>query len=1170
MRLKSIKLAGFKSFVDPTTVTLPGNRCAVVGPNGCGKSNIIDAVRWVMGESSAKQLRGENLTDVIFNGSNARKPTAAASIELLFDNSDGRIGGEYSAYTDIAIRRQVTRDGQSQYFLNGSKCRRRDIQDIFLGTGFGPRSYSIIEQGMISQLVEAKPEELRVYLEEAAGISKYKERRRETENRIRHTRENLERINDIREELGRQLDRLQRQSRAAEKYRELRGEESLLTAQLHTLRYNDLKSTLADHEQRISEQQLNLERSIAEQRRFESQIETMRANHAQRSDEFNSVQGEFYQLGADIARLEESIQFNQTRAAQLREDLQGVVQRRAESQRQLGMDETQIAELQTQIDALTPEVAHLAELDAQAQDDLHTQESGARALQAQWDEFNQRAAQNDREAEVQASRMEHLDQVLQRLRRRQNELENNDQPAPAQTSQQMDLLAEEISVLESESRLLDIKIDETLKELAQAREDVVQQDQVLEDARTEVQNLRHELAALQAVQEAALGEHQQESQAWIERQQLADAARLGDALAVVPGWELAVETVLGRFLGALVVDDLNDFATSLSELENGDIALIENGISESHTNHGIELPPLSSLVRTEGSRVGSLLDGVYAAESTMVALSKRQQLQGGESIITRDGFWLGADWVRTLNNQDIQAGILERGQAIETLSLRTEEAEKTLGELQTNVLAARERVERLEAEREQLQQSVNALNQNLGQRRTDHGVTQVKIEEADARRAQMAKEAQDVAQQIAEESQRLVAARSALATIETARETEQQEREQLSTQRTQMDERLLHVREAARKSRDNFHELNVQKEALQTRLSASQTARERLVQQAQSLEEQRLQLQQGIESSEAPQPQLQEELEGKLSQRVKVESQLAEIRQAMEDTEAQVRQLEAGRNEQEQSVGNIREALEKVRVEREGLAVQQSNVLEQLKTTGHELAAVQAEMPEDASEQTWQEELDRMARRIQRLGPINLAAIEEYEQESERKVYLDAQAIDLETALETLTEAIQKIDKETRSRFKDTFEAVNSRLGELFPKVFGGGHAYLELTGEDLLDTGVSLMARPPGKRNASVHLLSGGEKAMTAVALIFAIFHLNPSPVCLLDEVDAPLDDANVSRFASLIEEMSKDVQFVVITHNKITMEMADYLMGVTMQEAGVSRLVSVDVDEAAAMAIS
>ena len=1181
MRLKQIKLAGFKSFVDPTTVTLPGNRCAVVGPNGCGKSNIIDAVRWVMGESSAKQLRGESITDVIFNGSNSRKPTAVASIELTFDNSDGRIGGEYAAYAEIAIRRQVSRDAQSNYYLNGSKCRRRDIQDIFLGTGFGPRSYSIIEQGMISQLVEAKPEDLRVYLEEAAGISKYKERRRETENRIKHTRENLERINDIREELGRQLDRLKRQAQAAERYRELKTQESLLTAQYHVLRHSTLRTELSTRESKITELEIEQEKLRAEQRQLEANIESSRQVHAQRSDEFNEVQGKYYQHGADITRVEEAIQFNQARVKQLEVDLQNISQRAIESDRQLSMDEEQISEFQLRINELGPKVDALAEQDGAAQAALNEVESSLRAWQQNWDSFNIEASEADRTAEVQASRIEHLEQLIQRLRRRSDELSalQGQMGEIDQDSEHVDQLAEEILGLESESRMLEMRIDDCLKELSAAREDVLVRERVLEEARSEVQNLRHELATMQALQEAALGQHVQEADAWINSHGLSGSERLGESLAVVPGWEVAIETVLGRFVSALQVADLDQFGPSLAELTDGDLALIETQRhvsegSESYkttrtTNTVIELPTIYSMIRGDGAFTGSLLQGVYAAESTAVALSKRKFLQPGESIVTREGFWVGVDWLRVLHDDDQQAGIIERAQSIETLVLRVDEAEQTLAELQSHVINGRSRVEELERQREELQANVNQIKENLGNRRTHHGVTRVKLEEAGARREQLRIEGEDIAQQLAEEEQSLGVARERLVEAEMSREVQAETREELSQQRQQFDASIELVRSRARQSRDEYHQLNVEQQALQSKLAASTTARDRLIAQKRELLEQQESLQAGISTNTLPLPNLQQELETKLAERVTVEAQLAEIRQALQVAESETRKLESGKHSQEQAVDAIRQKLETERVERQGLAVQETNLLEQIQATGHELETVRQEMPEEASVDGWGEELERMGRRIQRLGAINLAAIEEYEQESERKIYLDAQAEDLDKAMETLLDAIHKIDRETRTRFKDTFEAVNSRLGELFPRVFGGGHAYLELTGEDLLDTGVSLMARPPGKRNASVHLLSGGEKAMTAVALIFAIFHLNPSPVCLLDEVDAPLDDANVSRFAALIEEMSADVQFLFISHNKITMEMADYLMGVTMQEPGVSRLVSVDVDEAAAMAM-
>ncbi len=700
-------------------------------------------------------------------------------------------------------------------------------------------------------------------------------------------------------------------------------------------------------------------------------------------------------------------------------------------------------------------------------------------------------------------------------------------------------------------------------------------ERVLDDARNEVLALRHELATIQAVQDTALGQHRQEADTWIAEHELNTHARLGESLSVVPGWELAIEAVLGRFLGAIQVETLASLAESLAQLPDGDLALIERQgartqqLVEDANNEALELPSLHSLVRTDEVRAGSLLHGVFAAQSAEVAMNKRHLLESGQSIITREGFWVGSDWVRVLHDSDEQAGILERGQTIETLNVRVEEAERTLAELQHHVVEGRTRVEHLEAQRESLQTNASRLSEDLGKRRTDHGVSRVKLEEAGARRTELEQAQVDISTQLAGEEAALSEARSALQHAESIREEQNVERDALSNRRSEIEDALSQAREAARQSRDEFHALNIEKENVQSRLNASSAARERLIHQSSELKEQAESIRSGIEASQRPIPGLAQELEEKLAGRLQIEAQLGEIREELHGLEETTRRLEATRQGVEQQVESIRERLEEERVTRQGMTVQESNLLEQITVTGQDLESVMEALPEEATESKWIEEVERMERRIQRLGAINLAAIEEYEQESERKTYLDAQAEDLEQALETLLQAIKKIDRETRSRFKETFESVNSRLGELFPKVFGGGHAYLELTGEDLLDTGVSLMARPPGKRNASVHLLSGGEKAMTAIALIFAIFHLNPSPVCLLDEVDAPLDDANVARFAGLIEEMSAGVQFVVITHNKITMEMADYLMGVTMQEPGVSRLVSVDVDEAAAMAV-
>lgn len=1163
MRLKQIKLAGFKSFVDSTTVRFPGNRCAVVGPNGCGKSNIIDAVRWVMGESSARQLRGEEQGDLIFDGAANRKAAGIAIVELVFDNSDGRIGGEFASYAEIAIRREVTREAGSQYYLNGTRCRRRDIQDIFHGTGFGPRSYSIIGQGMISDLVKARPEELRVYLEEAAGISKYKERRRETENRIKHTQENLDRVQDIREELAGQLARLQRQAKAAERYRTLKAEERQLSAELRAIQSRSLSNRLDTMDGDINRRDAALEGKRAEQRRIEAEVEQLRADQTKAADALAQTQGRFYKLGSDIERDEESIRFHRERLEQLRAELAQVVQRGEEAAHQLGLDQSEIETLDKAIAELGPVVEAAEAADSQALTALRGLEEGYKQWEADWDAFNQRAARHERDAGIQAARIDQFSQGIERIEARMAQVEDEGQ-APADGGE-VDGLAQRIEALERQRNQLEDATGRCLAEHVAAQEALAEHQERLERARTDVQSLRHDLARLQAVQEAALGRSDAGVQAWLHERGLDGSERLGETLSVVSGWEHAVEVVLGDFVQALRVNDLDRYTTGLDAPDVGRLALVEGRLEAEKES---ELPSLVSLVRRSDFKLDSLLYGVFAAESEAVALQHRAHLKPGESIVTRNGLWVGRDWLRHMPSVDQDAGILERAQDMEALELQLTEADQALEAGKEVVAGAQERIQALEAEREHLRRQTDEVKGQLGELKADHGVRRVRLEEALARRSRSQRERQDAADQLEKERERLEQAQAALRSVEQARDGEDELRRTLTADKSRLAADLERARRAARTAHDRLHACQTEHQGLLSRLQASQTARQRLEAQAEELAERRRRIEHDQVASEDPLPQLERNLQANLQSRVAVEAQLGELRQQSGVVDARLRELQAERNRAEQAVNDVREGLEAARVEREGLRVQAANLAEQVAAAGFELEAVLAQLPEEAVESTWTERLEGLDRRIRRLGPINLAAIDEYDAQSERKAHLDAQHEDLSKALATLFQAIHKIDRVTRERFKDTFERVNAHFGELFPKVFGGGRAYLELTGNDLLDTGVSVMARPLGKRNASVNLLSGGEKALTAIALIFSIFQLNPSPVCLLDEVDAPLDDSNVGRFAELISDMSRDVQFVVVTHNKLTMEMADYLMGVTMGEPGVSRIVSVDVVEAAAMA--
>lgn len=1159
MRLKSIKLAGFKSFVDPTTVSFPSNMAAVVGPNGCGKSNIIDAVRWVMGESSAKNLRGESMTDVIFNGSNTRKPVTQASIELIFDNSDGTLTGEYAAFAEISIRRRVTRDAQNTYFLNGVKCRRRDITDIFLGTGLGPRSYSIIEQGMISKLIEAKPEDLRNFIEEAAGISKYKERRRETENRIRRTHENLARLTDLREELERQLERLHRQAQSAEKYQEYKAEERQLKAQLSALRWQALNDQVGQREQVIGDQEVGFEALVAEQRNADASIERLRDGHHELSERFNLVQGRFYSVGGDIARVEQSIQHGQQRLRQLQDDLREAEQARLETESHLGHDRTLLATLGEELAMLEPEqdIAGAAAEETAAQ--LEDAESAMQSWQEQWERFNQQSAEPRRASEVQQSRIQQLEHSLERLLERQRRLDDecaslDGDPEDAAVAE----LTEQLAVGELSLEELAATQEQTNQQLEELREQLQQASRAEQHAQGELQRLNGRIASLEALQQAAMDPGKGVSQ-WLQEQGLAQRPRLAEGLRVQPGWELAVETVLGADLQAVLLDSFDDL--DMTDFEHGDLRLVS---------------PASSAVVINGSLLDKVesttdlspwLSRVRPVNDLEQALAGRASLGDGESLISRDGYWVSRHFLRVRRAGEAESGLLARGQELERLQSERNEHEASLELLSERLARLREAQREQEARREQQRREHQDISRQLGELNARLSASQAKLEQLSLRRRRLAEESAELAEQRALETEQLGEARLHLQDALDAMALDTEQRETLLASRDGIREQLDRVRQEARQQKDHAHQLAVRVGSLKAQHDSTRQALERLEQQFERAVERREQLSLNLEEGEAPLEELRMKLEELLERRMGVEDELKLARLALEDADRELRDAEKRRTQAEQQAQLLRGQLEQQRMEWQALSVRRKALQDQLHEDGFDLHGVLATLPGGASEPEWEGELERLGARIQRLGPINLAAIDEYQQQSERKRYLDAQNDDLAEALDTLENVIRKIDKETRNRFKETFDQINGGLQALFPKVFGGGNAYLELTGEDLLDTGVAIMARPPGKKNSTIHLLSGGEKALTALALVFAIFQLNPAPFCMLDEVDAPLDDANVGRYARLVKEMSEKVQFIYITHNKIAMEMADQLMGVTMHEPGCSRLVAVDVEQAVAL---
>ena len=1168
MRLKSIKLAGFKSFVDPTSIEFPSNLCSVVGPNGCGKSNVIDAVRWVMGESSAKNLRGESMTDVIFNGSGGRKPVGQASVELIFDNDDHKLAGEYANFSEVSIKRKVDRDAQSTYSLNGTKVRRKDITDVFLGTGLGARSYSIIEQGMVSNLIESKPEELRVFIEEAAGISKYKERRKETESRIKRTKDNLDRLTDIREELGRQLLHLQRQSVAAEKYEDLKKNERSLRANLDALNWAELDAEIKGIQKLIGDDEVIIEASIASQLEVDAEIESRLVQSTTLSDLLEEVQARFYSLGNNVARVEQSIEHHKEKTQKTEEDLVESKSSFAQTQEELNVDLRRITALEQRLTEIDPslETARLAEQSSSER--LQKAEVVLQDWQENWERFNTEAEEPRQISEVEQARILQLEKIVQRGIERRNRLQGeiekfrggDDKETPFKPETELDLFDESIDRMHEVVRGLGSQI-------SQFRIDLETSDAAIDEVRSTLQELKGELASLEALQRASTGRDRENVNAWLNEKGLGHASRLAEGLKIQSGWEYAVEIVLGNSLQAVVVDNIDDISGLLKNFPEGVAEFVEEKTQRVSAASPIDgVKTMASVV--EGDLANrDALQNIYIVETLEEASALRRKLGSLESVITMNGVWIGVDWLKIVDRNGKET-VVERRERIKLLKSGLENEELNLRKLLEDQTQFGKLITDAELKRENLQIEIAVKTKESSQLRSELSARNAKLEEAESRLVDAQYELGELEKQIKLEQENIASSRSKLQFALDGMEVNVAERDELESKRAGLQSALQLVREESRTDKEKVHSLELNNQSIHAQLKITRSAMDRMASQVQRSGERISILENQLREADEPLLKMRSDLEQFLERRLEVEKELAEAKTKLDANEYELRIFEKKRNQIQLRVTELRESLTVKKLKSEGASVKREAFSERLVSAGLNIQVVLKDMPDGVTIEGFEKELEKLEGRIHRLGPINLAAIDEFTQRSERKVYLDQQNDDLDRALSTLQNAIKKIDKETRTRFRDTFEVVNKGLQALFPKVFGGGHAYLEMTGEDLLDTGVAIMARPPGKRNSTIHLLSGGEKALTAIALVFSIFRLNPSPFCMLDEVDAPLDDANVGRYANLVKEMSKSVQFIFITHNKITMEMANQLLGVTMHEPGVSRIVTVDIEEAAKLA--
>jgi len=1168
MKLSKIKIAGFKSFVDATEVLMPSNLIGVVGPNGCGKSNIIDAVRWVMGETSAKMLRGESMTDVIFSGSASRKPVGMATVELIFDNSDGQITGEYATYNEISVKRQVNRDAQSFYFLNGSKCRKKDIVDLFLGTGLGPRSYSIIEQGMISKIVESKPEELRGFIEEAAGVSKYRERRRETERRIARTKENLERLDDLRTEVGKHIQHLQRQAKNAERYTELKKQFKHIKEQVLALRWQQWHQLAEDKQARVSQLKTAVEQVKAESTDGEKQIETHRFSHQALVDESNQVQEQLYQINGEIGKIEQAIAHSKSLSERHQKDLADTEHNLRQAEQQRGSDQQELQQQQALLSETSPQLETLSLQLEEAQEMNQHSESTQEAWRLKWDENNHKVAEQNRIVEVEKTRISSLESHMLRQSERLKSVQ------PQDNESHIAELQEELETLQEQLETQTLKHETHEENLVVYKEQVAgltDRQQQLRNSNNQLQESLHQAkgrrGSLLALQQAAQSEDNPDLKQWLADHPHISKQRLAELIEVDEGWELAVERALQGQLQALVTDH-DDLLAVMAGWTFGEVTTVRDHRGGVKAQTGT----LAECVKAPDAVI-AWFNQIRIAEDAATAQSLAASLAAGESIITRDGEWFGSHWIQVSRGQQ-QESFLLRKKELSRLNKTIEQQEAELADNQQLSAELKDELAKHNQLVEQAQLDVNMSHRKLSELGSLVMNKQQLIEREQLQNQEKTAESAQIRQQLETDEAQIKASREVLEQAMNALASGEQLKQQLLQEQQQHNSQHQQTKVQLKEISDRYYQLKMGLSATQNKIDALVQSIGRSEDNISVLVSRKDELLKQMSAESDPLSAQQQSLDTLVSQRVTTEQQRDQMRQQVAQSQQKLDQLERSRHQLQNRIDEARTALESAKLEWQSHELKANAFADQLRDQGHDAAEIFAAMqlPEDqaieALVEQKEEQIERLQRSIVRLEPVNLAAIDEFEEESRRKQYLDEQNDDLVQALQTLEDAIARIDRDTRTLFKETFEAVNSNIKQLFPRLFGGGHAYLELTGNDLLTTGVAIMASPPGKRVSSIQLLSGGEKALTAVSLVFAIFNLNPSPFCMLDEVDAPLDDANVGRFSAMVAEMSEKVQFLFVSHNKVTMEIAHQLMGVTMREAGVSRLVSVDLAEAAQLA--
>lgn len=1168
MRLTHLKLAGFKSFVDPTTLHLHGQRVGIVGPNGCGKSNVMESIRWVLGESSAKEMRGDSMSDVIFNGSGNRKPVSRASVELVFDNSLGGLLGdssnEWSQYAEISVKRVLEREKGSTYYINNTPVRRRDVADLFLGTGLGGRAYAIIGQNTISRIVEAKPEELRIFLEEAAGISKYKERRRETELRLRDTRDNLTRVEDIRQELEKQISRLESQALITEQYHTLQKTLKHLQGQLWLLKKRDAGAAWEKSQRQVEKLVNELEAQMAALRKAETSLETLRQQNYAATEAVQTTQVKYYEANAEVSNLEQQVRHTQEGRERLTQQLQQMAAQgqKLDAQAQalqenLGQLKTQLQEAGSSETTAEQDLQKLREALPKAEQEYAAAQQQSSGAQKALTEAEQGIRLESTNLQHLETRLQELGQRLQRLANEQANLKLPDEAVLQQKKSESEKVQAELGDLEKGISTLQQQEQQLRTQIAELRQTQLAEERNLAQLQARIESLTR-------IQQT-IG-HEAKLDGWLKQHGFDKSGRLWQKISIETGWETALEAVLGVRLNAIL-----EAGKEIDHSQRPPVPLVFCEVDGEIASQ-VEPAGMQSLAAMVGSKDAGLraliqdwLTGIYVLDASADLRKLRNSLKLGEMLVNKHGDVFTRFSTSFHAPQSALHGVLERQKELAALQASLPNMQQNvaqLGEkLKQSETALHEAQEGLRQKQHALRtatQTLHSLNLELQQlqQQQKHVLDRqqtLQTEHAAALQAESAlkEERQQKQASVAQLRDGVTDLQNANGQAQTARHSAEMRLNALRVE-LQKAERL------AQEKRFNLKLINNNISDIEEKIKVNSEEKSALLKHQSETE---------AMLAATTMEGLKANLENALQLKQQRETELAAARDAMAGAENELQALERTRMQTEQQLHPLRDKLEQSRLQDQQARLYFEQCQASLAETGLDEAMLAEDLGASTKVGDVQRSVEATNAQIEELGPVNLAAIQELTTERERKVYLDSQAADLEEAVVTLEDAIRRIDRETRSRLQQTFDEANRNFGELFTTLFGGGQARLELLGEEILDTGMQVFAQPPGKKNSSIHLLSGGEKALTALALVFALFRLNPAPFCLMDEVDAPLDDSNTERFCNMVKKMSERTQFLFVSHNKITMEIAQQLVGVTMQESGVSRIVEVDIEAAMQM---